>query len=184
LQAGGESSTGHGKRTERLSTDSRRLVRIPRHLLHVELDDLERLGVTAAHRAQLRALLADLPQVPEAQHSAQIVGPAEVALPMLAVVARHVGQGLRDANIALRVADRERLRAERRKLAFVSECALVDLGSDEARYAGEAALFVVGGTHSTVPLLLSREAQGLVSFVTTESPLEELAHWRRVAPVV
>ena len=160
------------------------IVRIPRHLLHVELDDLERLGVSAVHRARLRALLADLPQVSGARDSAQLVGPDEVTLPMLAVVARHVGQGLRDANIALREANRERLSAERRKLAFVSEGALLEgLAAGEVQRVGEAALFVVGATAATVPVVLAREARGLVSFVATETPLEGLAHWRRVSAV-
>jgi hypothetical protein len=159
-------------------SEARRLVRIPRHLLHVELDDLERLGVPPAYRARVRAFVADLPAVPGARYSAQLVGPQDVTLPALAVVARRVGQGLRDANIALRDAGRERLRVERRKLAFVDADALLTPESD--RYMREAALFVVGATAEAVPLLLEREEQGRVSFVATEVALEALAHWRRI----
>lgn len=155
-----------------------RIVRIPRNLLHVELDDLERLGVPAAYRARVRAFIADLPLVAEVRHSAQFVGPPAVTLPSLAVVARHVGQGLRDYNIALRDAGRDRLQAERRKLAFVDAGVL--LSTDGAGYAREAALFVVGATAALAPLLREREASGRVSFVAAEEALEALAHWRRV----
>src|SRR5947209_3211349 len=104
---------------------SSRLVQIPKHLLHVALDDLSQLGVPTAARAALRALLADLPLVPEASSSAQLIGPPAIALPCLAVLARHVGQGLRDQNLAI-AHDRERLAAERAKLLFLPADALAE----------------------------------------------------------
>ena len=67
------------------------LTRIPRELLHVGLDDLSTLGVPDQARAALRALLADLPRVPDASLSAQLIGSREVTLPCLAVLARHAG---------------------------------------------------------------------------------------------
>jgi hypothetical protein len=71
----------------------RRLVRIPRHLLHLGLDDLASLGVGQSTRDALRAVLADLPLMPDARSSAQLVGHPAVMLPCLAVLARHIGQG-------------------------------------------------------------------------------------------
>ena len=40
------------------------LVRIPRHLLHVDLDSVSGHGVGEVARGALRELLADLPLVP------------------------------------------------------------------------------------------------------------------------
>src|SRR6185369_7831082 len=95
-----------------------RLVRIPRHLLHIALDDLP-----PGSRAKLVPLLADLPLVPDASVSAQLIGPAEATLACLAVLARHVGQGLRDANLAI-AHDRERLSQQRHKLVFLTHADL------------------------------------------------------------
>jgi hypothetical protein len=142
-----------------------RPVYIPRHLLHVSLDDLPRLGVGQSSCAALRELLADLPLVPGAGSSAQLVGPPAVALPCLAVLARHVGQGLRDSNLAM-AHDRRRLHAERRKLLFLSAQALAD-----ALAQGDG----VGARPPGQP-----RGAGLVSFVTTLWPMPELAHWRQV----
>ncbi len=157
-----------------------RLVRIPRHLLHVEPDDLNQLGVPEHARRELRALLADLPLVPDSSLSAQLVGPASVTLPCLAVLARHVGQGLRDHNLSL-ADDRPRLHLERRKLIFLEAEALEELfaGGDEGPRV-EAVLFVVGTTPGVLDLLAAREASGLASFVTSTAPNAVLAHWRQV----
>ena len=157
-----------------------RLVRIPRHLLHVGFDDLTRLGVPERARDALRSLVADLPLVPGAELSAQLVGPPHVTLPCLAVLARHVGQGLRDHNLSF-AHDRERLSFERAKLIFMGgdELARVVVGGDE-RLTREAVLFVYGATPSAVDLLLEREALGLSSFVTAAGSIAELAHWRIV----
>jgi hypothetical protein len=156
------------------------LVRIPRHLLHVGLDDLAQLGVpTAAHDA-LRAVLADLPLVPDANSSAQLVGPPAITLPCLAVLARHIGQGLRDWNLSI-AHDRERLRMKRAKLIFLTADALADaIAQGDQRPAHEIVVFIAETTPSLQPLLASREAAGLATYVTTSSPIADLAHWRRV----
>ncbi len=157
-----------------------RLVHIPRHLLHVALSDLSSFGVPPAARDALRALLADLPLVPEASHSAQLVGQPEVTLPCLAVLARHVGQGLRDHNLSL-ANDREKLRVERHKLAFLSGDALADtVAAGDDRPARQTVLFIPDVMGSLAILLAERDAVGLASFVTTTTPLAELAHWRHV----
>jgi hypothetical protein len=157
-----------------------KVVQIPRHLLHVELDDLVQWGVSEGARDALRALLADLPIVPDAAYNAQLVGPVSVTLLCLAVLARHVGQGLRDHNLSL-ADDRARLSRERRKLIFV-EAAVLDelLAVGDERPDREAALFAVGTTPRVLELLAAREAVGLVSFVTSTKPVAEIAHWRRV----
>ena len=157
-----------------------RVVRIPRHLLHVGLEDLASLGVPGLARDALRALLADLPLVPDASSSAQLVGPPAVTLPALAVLARHVGQGLRDTNLAI-APDRERLRAVRRKLVFLTGEALAEvLARGDERPAREAVLFVVETTAAVRDLLAARDAAGLASFVTAAAALTDLAHWRQV----
>jgi hypothetical protein len=163
-----------------LSEMESRLVRIPRHLLHVQLDDLEGLGVPEAFRDAVRALLADLPLVPNAAHSAQLIGPPKVTVPALAVVARHVGQRLRDHNLTLRD-DRQRLRVERGKLMFLdAESLLAASGRGDQRAVQEAALFVVGSSPQVEVLLRARAAADLVSFVATEAPIAGLAHWRAI----
>ncbi|HEY3064125.1 MAG TPA: hypothetical protein VGL99_34575 [Chloroflexota bacterium] len=157
-----------------------RLVRIPRELLHIDLDDLIDLGIPASARDALRSLIADLPVLPDATHSAQLIGPPDVTLPSLAVLARHVGQGLRDHNLTL-AHDRARLRAERRKLAFLdAETLLVALDQGDERPAHEAVLFVANATPATLPLLVQREANNLASFVAAQAGLAGLAHWRTV----
>ncbi len=159
-----------------------RLVRIPRHLLHVGLDDLLRLGVSTTSRDALRALLADLPLVPDASFSAQLVGEPAVTLACLAVLARHVGQGLRDHNLGL-AHDRARLHAERQKLVFLTGDELATaLALRETRPTREAVLFVSETTPSLSRLLEARHAAGLASFVSTTKPLEELADWLQ-API-
>ena len=157
-----------------------RLVHIPRSLLHVGLDDLPGFGVNESARVALRALLADLPEVPDAASSAQLVGPPRVTLPCLAVVARHVGQGLRDRNLAI-AHDLRRLRAERHKLLFVTAQALDDaLAQGDERPSRETVLFVSDVLPASLVLLTSRETVGLASFVTAPEPVSELAHWRVV----
>ena len=157
-----------------------RLVQIPRHLLHAGLDDLPGLGVGESARAALRGLLADLPLVPDAGSSAQLVGPPSVTLPCLAVVARHVGQGLRDSNLAI-AHDRRRLHTERGKLLFLSAEVLTEaLAQGDERASHEAVLFVSDVAASLRVLLARREAAGLASFVTTPEPMRELVHWRLV----
>ena len=101
------------------------IVRIPRELLYVGFDDLASLGVPASAQAALRALVADLPLVPDGASSAQLIGARSVALPCLAALARHVVQGLRDHNLTL-AHDRPRLRAERRKLLFYDAAAVLE----------------------------------------------------------
>jgi len=156
------------------------LLHIPRDLLHVELDDLPRLGVPDQARAALRELLADLPLVPDASHSAQLLGPRQLTLPCLAVLARHVGQGLRDHNLTL-AHDRPRLHLERRKLVFVDAVALAAAaaGGDE-RAANEAVLFVVDCAPSVLNLFAARDSAGLASFITAPTGFSRLAHWRTV----
>jgi hypothetical protein len=154
------------------------LVRIPRHLLHVSLDDLPALGVNQQARSALRSLLAELPMVPEASLSAQLIGPPDVALPCLAVLARHIGQGLRDTNLAV-AHDRARLAEQRHKLVFLEASSLSRLlESGDARPARETVLFVVEASPEVSSLLAEREAAGLASFVTASAPLSALAHWR------
>jgi hypothetical protein len=152
-----------------------KLVRIPRHLLHIGLDDLP-----AADRAALLPLLADLPAVPGALLSAQLIGPSETTLAVLAVLARHIGQGLRDENLRL-AHDRVRLSAERRKLVFLGGEALrraIDTG--DARPARESVLFVASVVPELQQLLAARESAGLASFVTSSASLAYLSHWRCV----
>lgn len=157
-----------------------RLVRIPRHLLHVGLDDLANLRVPEVAHDAVRSLLADLPLVPDASSSAQLVGPPAVTLPCLVVLARHVGQGLRDSNLAV-AHDRERLRVVRNKLVFLSGDALAEvLAQGDERPSREAVLFVSDTTDALRELLAARDAAGLASFVTTTVPLSHLAHWRQV----
>jgi len=156
------------------------LVRIPRSLLHVSLDDLEALGVAHEARARLRALLADLPLLPTAEHSALLVGEPRLTLACLAVVARHVGQGLRDYNLSL-AHDRGRLRLERRKLVFMDSAELARAVNDgDQRPIQEAVLFVSNTSGDVVSLLAEREARGLASFAAADRPLDGLAHWRTV----
>jgi hypothetical protein len=91
-----------------------------------------------------------------------------------------VGQGLRDHNLTL-AHDRARLRAERRKLAFLdAETLLVALDQGDERPAHEAVLFVANATPATLPLLVQREANNLASFVAAQAGLAGLAHWRTV----
>jgi hypothetical protein len=157
-----------------------KLVQIPRDLLHVGLDNLGHFGVPENARAELRALLADLPLVPQAADSAVLQGPAQVTLPCLAVLARHVGQGLRDHNLTL-AADKARLQVERRKLIFLDAATLSSiLASGDDRPLREAALFVTDSTPRVLELLAQREAAGLASYVTSTAPAESLAHWRQV----
>jgi hypothetical protein len=156
-----------------------KLVQIPRDLLHVGLNDLGHLGVPENARAELRALLADLPLVPQAADSAVLQGPAQVTLPCLAVLARHVGQGLRDHNLSL-AADKARLHVQRRKLIFLDAGALEHVLAADDRPLREAALFVTDTTRRVRALLLDRHSAGLASFVTSTEPVAALAHWRQV----
>jgi hypothetical protein len=156
------------------------LVRIPRSLLHVSLDDLEALGVPHETRARLLALLANLPLLPTAEHSALLAGEPRLMLACLAVLARHVGQGLRDYNLSL-AHDRGRLRLERRKLVFMDAAELAEVVNDgDQRPIQEAVLFVRNASGQVVSLLAEREARGLASFVTADGPLDGLAHWHSV----
>lgn len=156
------------------------IARIPRALLHVGLDDLPGLGVSDTARAALRALLADLPAVPDATLSALLIGPRQVTLPCLAVLARHIGQGLRDHNLSL-AHDRARLHLERRKLAFLDgEALAAAIASADPRPLNEAVLCVVDATPDVTGLLAARESAGLASFVTAVARPHRLAHWRTV----
>lgn len=154
-----------------------RLVYIPRHLLHIQLDDLPGLGI---HPEPLRALLADLPLLPRAADSAQLIGPRDITLPSLAVLARRVGQGLRDYNLRL-AHDPLKLHAERCKLAFLdSESLLAALEEGDQRPLHEAVLFVPHATPAVVTLLQARAARNLASFVAVETELPGVSHWRAV----
>lgn len=156
------------------------LVRIPRQLLHVQLDDLVELGVPERARAALMVLLADLPLVPDGSASAALIGPAEVTVACLAVLARHVGQGLRDHNLSL-AHDRQQLQLTRAKLIFLEAPALeVALAGGDERPARETVLFVRGSSPAVLELLAQREAAGRASYITSTQPLAELAHWRQV----
>jgi hypothetical protein len=153
-----------------------RLVRIPRELLHVELDFLPHGRI----RDTLRSLLADLPYVPDASLSAQLIGPPDIALPALAIVARRVGQGLRDANLAI-AHDRARLHAERFKLIFLDAPSLeLALAAGDQRPATEVAVFVHGAVDRPQinKLMAERDGRGLVSFVATDAPLHQFGHWQ------
>jgi hypothetical protein len=157
-----------------------KLVRIPRHLLHAELDGLSQLGVSERARDALRALLADLPLVPDASLSAVLRGPESVTLPCLAVLARHVGQGLRDYNLSL-AADRPRLHLERRKLIFLEAPVLENvLATGDQRPRQEAVLFAIDTTPMVLDLLAVRDASGLASFLTSPQPVAGFAHWRQL----
>jgi hypothetical protein len=152
--------------------ESLRLVRIPRHLLHIALDDL-----APGSRAALVPLLADLPAVPDASVSAQLIGPAEATLACLAVLARHIGQGLRDANLAI-AHDRERLSQERHKLVFLTGSELEQaVAGGATRPAQETVLFVSDAPSALLRLLAERQARGLASYVTAP---ESLTDWRVV----
>ena len=119
-------------------------------------------------------LLADLPQVPTQANSAVFVGPAELTLPALAVLARHVVQGLRDYNLTL-VHDRPRLQRERRKLLFWDPATLLQRGP-----TWESVMCLAGATPEVLPQLQQREVAGLATFVTTSRPLDAVAHWRHI----
>lgn len=149
-----------------------RLVRIPRHLLHIALDDLP-----PDSRAALVPLLADLPLIPDASVSAQVIGPHDTTLACLAVLARHIGQGLRDANLAI-AHDRERLSQERHKLVFLTGSELEQaIASGATRPAFETVLFVSDALTTLRGLLAERQARGLASFVTSREPVTD---WRIV----
>jgi hypothetical protein len=109
-----------------------------------------------------------------------LIGPESVTLPCLAVLARHVGQGLRDHNLSI-AADRPRLRTERRKLIFLDAAALEELllGGDEQALR-EAVLLVHGQRPAVLSLLAQREAANLASFVTSTTSVPALVHWRQV----
>lgn len=162
-----------------------RLARIPRHLLHLTLDDLPNLGVPGPARAALVELLADLPAVPRAADGVLLVGPDSVTLPCLAVVARHVGQALRDQNVAL-LHDRPRLRASRLKLGFLSLTELLaDRADLEADLRSEAALFITGLTWplpaSVATLLTARTAADLATFGSARTAPSNACGWRAVS---
>src|SRR5205085_8463622 len=122
-----------------------------------------------------RALLADLPLVPDASCSAQLVGPPDVGLACLAVLARHVGQGLRDHNLSI-AHDGARLRVERHKLMFLDAAALRDaVAHGDTRPRSESILFVSNAGPELLGLLCTRESAGLASFIATPRPLAALA---------
>jgi hypothetical protein len=120
-------------------------------------------------RDTMREVLADLPLVPDASSSAQLIGPREIALPCLAVLARHVVQGLRDFNLTL-AHDRPRLRSDRRKLLFLDPEAF--LGADQ-----EAVVCIVDATPALIDRLTVREKRGLATFITATTPIMP---WRTV----
>jgi len=159
-----------------------RLVRIPRDFLHLGLDDLESVGVSVGARRALVSLLADLPAVPTADDDALLVGSESTTLPCLAVLARHVVQGLRDHNINL-MHDRARLRGERLKVVFISQDDLRRERTLQTAAEREAALFL---HHLQWPLtpaveqvLVTRAELELVTFgAATAAPGE--VPWRRV----
>jgi hypothetical protein len=124
----------------------------------------------------LLPLLADLPLVPDAASSAQLIGPPSITLPCLAVLARHIVQGLRDHNLTL-AHDRTRLKAERRKLLFYDHAGL---SISDARLTRECVLCLADASSADVDLLLQRDQSGLASLITTSQPIERLSHWRQV----
>jgi len=148
------------------------LQRIPRELLYIGLDDLDE-----PTRSKLLPLLADLPQVPDATNSAQLIGPPSITLPCLAVLARHIVQGLRDHNLTL-AHDRARLTAERRKLLFYDSAGL---STSDARLARECVLCLADASEADVHLLLLRERAGLASFISARTALRELSQWRQIS---
>jgi len=54
------------------------------------------------------------------------------------------------------------------------------LASSDERPSREAALFVIESTPRVLALLAERHAAGLASFVTSTTPVANLAHWRQV----
>lgn len=152
--------------------------------MHVGFDDLVALGVPESGRLALRGLLAELPLVPNATHSAQLVGPPESALACLAVLARHVGQGLRDTNLTL-AHDRDQLRSKRAKLIFVSAASLpATLADDDERLKHETVLFIsdldANRLAALGDLFARRDASGVATFVTAPVRLAALPTWRLV----
>jgi hypothetical protein len=145
--------------------------RIPRQFLHLTLEDLPEPS-----RATLLPLIADLPLVPSAAHSCQIVGPTDRTLRCLVVLARHVVQGLRDYNLTL-AHDRHRLHQERRKLLFYDEPALLEAPCSSLT---EAILCLVDPSPASVPFLTSRHATNLATFIATSHPLPQLPTWRQI----
>jgi hypothetical protein len=150
--------------------------RIPRELLYITLDDLTPRDVPDAGRLALRSLLADLPQVPDATSSAQLIGPPEWTLPCLAVLARHMVQGLRDFNLTL-AHDRPRLKAQRGKLLFFDSAALRQRRSEALR---EAVLCLHQPLPSDLEVLQARHAAQLATFVSSERTIDALSGWRVV----
>lgn len=162
------------------SSAEARLVRIPRALLHLGLDDLAAHGVPDDARSALRALIADLPLVPGAASSAALVGAPEVTLPCLVVLARHVTQGLRDHNVAL-MHDSARLQAERLKLVFLPGAELASLlAAGDRRPWREAVVCVAAPTPATSDLFASRDAAGRATFIAVEDDTAVPSHWRVV----
>jgi hypothetical protein len=152
------------------------LHRIPRELLYITLDDLASRGVPDSARVALRELLADLPQVPDVSSSAQLVGVPEWTLPCLAVLARHVVQGLRDFNLTF-AHDRGRLAAERCKLLFLDSSGLSERRPEALR---EAVLCLHQPLPSDLDLVQARDAALLATFVSTERVQTALPGWRVV----
>lgn len=161
-----------------------RLVRIPRAVLHVGLDDLVDLGVPEAARSALVGLLADLPAIPGAEDGALLVGSRAVALPCFAVLARHVAQGLRDHNVTL-MHDKSRLRSGRLKLLFLSQSELLaDLLELRPWAETESALFL-RELESPLPaalkeLLQVRADRGLATFGCADRAPRDRDGWRRL----
>jgi hypothetical protein len=109
-----------------------------------------------------------------------LIGPSEVTLPCLAVLARHVGQGLRDHNLTF-AHDRGRLALERGKLIFMDGVELeAVIAQGDQRAVRETVLFLANAVPLVVDLLVRRDTAGLASFITAPAPIPELANWRIV----
>jgi hypothetical protein len=145
--------------------------RIPRQFLYLTLDDLPE-----SSRAALLPLIADLPLVPTAEHSCQVIGPTDLTLPCLAVLARHVVQGLRDHNLTL-AHDRHRLHHERHKLLFYDEPALLQAPPTSTT---EAILCLLDPSPASVPLLTTRHSANLATFIATAHPVPQLPAWHQI----
>jgi hypothetical protein len=119
-----------------------KLVRMPRHLLAVEPEDLPGLGVAPGLAAAVAALAGG---DPDAIPSLAILGPREAGTtPALMLLARRVGARLRDDNIRLRDSGGD-LAAGRKALCYLPGADLAAaLARPDARRAlhAEAAVFV------------------------------------------
>ena len=155
-----------------------KLVQMPAHLLHVDVDDLPGLGVAPALLKRFDEFRA---RCLEAPASLAIFGPpAAGTRELLMVLARHIGAALRDENIKLR--DRgDDLQTGRKKLCYLPGSALSEALRDPAArrtLEREAACFLQdldAAFHAGVSpapvldLLEARQVAGRPTFLSADS---------------